>query len=133
MRREDWPEILMDHIEAAKTRPFSWGKMDCALFAADIVRALTGEDYAAEFRGRYSTSRGAATALTRYGKGTLRKTLEAKFGAPLPPLMARRGDLVMLKSPQAAGICIGDRAAFAGPDGITFRPLAECDCCWRID
>jgi hypothetical protein len=51
-RYEDWPQRLVAAIEAARGRPFSWGAMDCCLFAADVVLAMTGVDYAAGFRGR---------------------------------------------------------------------------------
>ena len=57
------PEIL----ERYRNAPFEWGECDCCLFAADVVRDLTGVDYAAEFRGRYSTKIGAARLIKPHG------------------------------------------------------------------
>ena len=53
MRVEGWEKILHDTLETMKERPFVWGTFDCCLFAADIVQALTGVDYAAGYRGTY--------------------------------------------------------------------------------
>lgn len=139
MRVENWPQVLLAEIEKAESKPFSWGGRngghDCCLFAADVVKALTGTDYAAPFRGRYTTERGAKRALTIYGAGTIPATLEKILGPAQPPLMARRGDVVVANTPlgPAAGICLGTVAAFAGPSGLSRLPLSACTACWRID
>jgi len=132
MRREDWPEVLHAEIEAARDKPFVWGACDCCLWAADVVKALTGMDYAAEFRGRYSTARGAVRALKRYGKGTLDATMDALLPRRPFPM---RGDVVMaiVDGQQALGICVDVRAAFKAPQGLTFLPLSEIAAAWAVD
>src|SRR3990167_1641823 len=128
-----WPRRLDDAIEAARERPFSWGSRDCALFAADVVKARTGEDLAASFRGRYS-SRAEAVALLG-ARGGLEALVGATLGPALPTaLLARRGDVVMAKTEEgpAVGVCCGAKAAFAGPQGLTFLPLAAWAAAWRI-
>ena len=131
MRQSAWPEIMAECIEAASCRPFVWGADDCCLFAADVVLAMTGEDYAAEFRGKYSTARGALSALKKYGKGDIEKTLDSKFDRRGFPM---RGDVVMavIDGQQALGICVGTQAAFKGPDGVSFLPLAGL-IAWAVD
>ena len=49
---EKRPEILNQHIDAARGKPFKRGSHDCCMWAADVVVALTGIDYAEDFRGR---------------------------------------------------------------------------------
>jgi len=53
--------------DAAAARPFFYGRFDCALFAADWGRELTGLDGAADLRGRYRTALGCARVLKREG------------------------------------------------------------------
>lgn len=57
----------------AVTAPMQWGRDDCALWCADIVKSALGYDAAARFRGRYRTRIGARRVLGRHGlPGALR-------------------------------------------------------------
>lgn len=132
-RFPDWPRRLDVAIEAARRRPFCYGTVDCALFAADVVLALTGVDLAESFRGRYS-SRSEAVALLG-ARGGLEAVVHEALGEPLPtPLLARRGDVLMVKTPEgpALGICDGIRGQFAGPQGLAARPMSEWEKAWRV-
>lgn len=135
MRKQDWPEIMAAAIAAARGRAFAWGSHDCCLFAADVVRAMTGVDHAAPFRGRYSTARGAAMALKRYAGGGLLAAVTRLLGDPVPGVQARRGDVVYAETAlgPAIGICIGPAACFAAPAGLACLPLSACLHAWRID
>lgn len=135
MRREDWPEELARMLREASSRPFAWGEHDCCLFAADVVQAITGEDHAAEFRGRYTTAAGAARALKRYGAGNLVATIDAKLPR-IAPALARRGDVVCKEFEDvgpALGICVGIQSAFASHTGIAMHNTLDCDHAWRIE
>src|SRR5690606_24088577 len=101
MRLEGWEIAFFELIRDARTRPFAWGDHDCCLFAADVIRALTGVDVAADLRGRYSTAIGAKRVITREG-GSLDALAEARFPAlgitELPAAAyAQRGDILRLK------------------------------------
>jgi hypothetical protein len=117
MRRlPDWEVRLHAYIEACAGAVFAWGELDCALFSAGAVLAMTGTDPAASFRGRYSTAVGSARALRRYGAGTLEATIDAGF-VEKPLAFAGRGDLVMIDG--AVGVCLGADALFIGEaDGL---------------
>lgn len=134
MRRfEDWPRRLAAAIEAARTRPFTWGRHDCALWAADWVLACTGEDLAAGFRGRYAT-RAQAVALLG-ARGGLEAVVTSALGAPLAtPRLARRGDVVSVTTDEgpALGVCDGPRAWFVGPHGLIAKPMAAWTTAWRV-
>jgi len=132
-REPDWPERLMAEIARHEGERFAWGRFDCALFACNVVNAMTGEDPAKEFRGRYRSERGARRALRVHGKGTLYATACHAFGRPIPPALAQRGDVVYLDRRHggpALGICTGGMAAFAG-DGVVYRPMSDIRCAWR--
>lgn len=132
-RFEDWPRRLAAAIEAARGRPFCWGTHDCALFAADVGEALTGKDFAAEFRGRYTT-RAAAVALLG-ALGGLEAVVTAALGAPRPlPTLAQRGDVVTVDTEDgpALGICNGAQAVCAGPEGLQLAPMSMWRKAWEV-
>lgn len=144
MRRfDDWPERLAGFLQAAAGRPFVWGHSDCCLFACDAVRAMTGEDPAAPFRGRYRSKAGAFAAMRAFvgaggGQGLIADTAE-RIARDLDcrevgPLEAQRGDVVLTdQGPwQALGICAGARVAIAGLAGVEYQPLANAVRAWRI-
>lgn len=132
-RLPDWEARLHDYLDAHAGAVFVWGKLDCALFAAGAVAAQTGVDFAAPFRGRYSTAIGSARALTRFGEGTLQATIAARFSS-MPIGYARRGDLVMVGN--MAGVCIGATAVFVGEEdgnsGLVRFARAEWSTAWKV-
>ena len=132
-RFEDWPQRLDAAIRAAKGRPFSWGDHDCTLFAANVVRELTGEDPAAMYRGTYSNKEEADTAIVE--AGSLETLVIAALGEPISPKLAQRGDVVMIETEEdgeALGICLDHRAAFAAPVGVTLLKMSRCSKAWRV-
>lgn len=54
-RHPDWTNQLLAYLAASARRPFELGQHDCALFAAGAVAAMTGVDFAADWRGKYKT------------------------------------------------------------------------------
>ena len=133
MRRADWEARLHDYLAALSGAVFDWGTLDCALFAAGAVEAMTGSDPAASYRGHYSTAGGATRALKRYGAGTLEATIDAGF-APRPIGFARRGDLVMVDG--MVGVCIGADAVFIGEQdgeaGLVRFARPSWSKCWSV-
>ncbi|SFK78245.1 DUF6950 family protein [Shimia haliotis] len=134
MRRPDWQNRLAGAIEAARETPFSWGTHDCATWAFDLRRDLTGgEDIAALWRGRYRTALGAHRIMKRLGWGSLEAAGRDLLGTPLPSvLQAGRGDQVLGGSGPAYGVCVGAKVAFVAPDGLVFISLSDCSLAWRV-
>lgn len=140
-RFNNWPEILLSEIKAARNRPFKYDTHDCLIWPAIVIRAMTGVDLAKGMRG-YKTREEAAAVLREKGEGTLTKTLDAimkKHGCPrIPAPMCGRGDLVVAlmqtdagKKERVGGICLGATAAFAS-DGIIFLSMADIIRGWKI-
>ncbi|PCI62051.1 MAG: hypothetical protein COB35_05050 [Gammaproteobacteria bacterium] len=125
---------LFAFIEQHKNTPFAWGKFDCCLFAADAITLLTGNDPAAEFRGKYSTALGAKRVLKRYGNGDLVNTLIAKLGEPKAVLCVNRGDAVLINNNNdpAVGICLGNFVAVVTTDGLKTVALNKITLAWEV-
>ncbi len=134
MRHNDWPSRLNQYIKQHLNTPFKWGEFDCCLFPADAILAMTGVDYAAEFRGHYSTALGAKRALVKYGQGDIQQTITAKFGPMQPRLLAGRGDLVLIDTPfgTALGIVWAGKIWAPEESGLVTLPMRSALGCWEV-
>lgn len=121
MRRADWPERLAGLIDERRRTPFAWGAQDCALFAADAVQAITGDDPAKHFRG-YDDEREALRIVKDAGGMRGLVDLPEK-----PKGFAQRGDVVLaeIDGRETFGVCIGSQYVAPGVDGLVFRPMTE--------
>lgn len=125
MKVEQWEEKLNEYLVANRDRAFAWGEWDCCVFAAGAVKAITGDDYMQEFRGKYDDAESANEALTVIGAGDLYRTLVRKFGPAKAPLKGRKGDVALIEG-GALGIVVGSKAICLGPEGggaLAFVPL----------
>jgi hypothetical protein len=114
MRLEDWESRFGALIEQRMFDVHEFGRNDCALFGADVILALTGEDPGAPFRGAYDDAIGAASALRTLGAGTITRTFDM-FLKRVPVALAKRGDLAMHDN--NIGAVIGNEALFIGEAG----------------
>jgi hypothetical protein len=129
-----WERHLAEAIEAARDRPFRWGRHDCATFAFDLRREIAGgHDVAALWRGRYTTARGALRVMRRLGWSSLEAAGRDLLGEPLPSVhLAQRGDLVLADSGLGFGVCLGARAAGIAPSGLVLVSITVCALAWRV-
>lgn len=131
-KQHNWQTKLATYITQNQERPFEWGDFDCCLFAADCVQAMTGEDPAADFRGRYKTKLGAAKALKRIGAGDLESTLDKILGEPIKE-HAQKGDICLVETEEgpAAGVIYSRVIWVPGPaalQALKQQPIKV----WRI-
>lgn len=132
-RHDNWPRILEDFIESRRKTTFTWGVNDCCIFAANAVRLLTGQDFAADLRGTYKTKLGAARVLKKHGgiEGIMARTALSEQAVEF----AQRGDVVQLGEGHKAtlGVCVGSAAAFVNSiGGLVLCPLNACSRAWRV-
>ncbi len=136
-RRATWPEELDSFIRDAAGKRFAWGRWDCFLFAAEGVRRLGGPNIAAGIKGTYNDAAGAAEAIAAWGQD-LEDGLTARCAAldmqEIPPALARRGDLVVLRLPggPTAGLCGGSTAWATGPSGVVSVPMSLASKAWAV-
>lgn len=133
-RKEDWPARLNAAIDAARCRPFEWGVSDCALFAADVIEAMTGEDFGRPYRGTYNTSLGSLRAIRERGHDSIRDLMTSIFGQSWPPGLLQRGDIALWNNGHGdtLGIVVGIHIAAQGEAGVEFMPMHTCLTGWRI-
>ncbi len=135
-RNEGWEKRLAELVQARMSMPFCWGTFDCVLFAADVVQALTGEDLAAAFRGRYSTELGARRKMLHmFGADVQSVVMRYRFPEILPAA-ARRGDLGVFDGSggQTVAVCLGRDwyAPDASGVGLGAHARAEIKRAWRV-
>lgn len=120
--RENFDIIMSQFLERVRHKPFQWGVWDCCIFTADAVKEITGIDYMAEFRGKYSNKEQAIKILGT----TLKETLIKKFGPHKK--VGSRGDVAFKfeKDGPAIGICFGEGSIFVCENGLEIIHSSEC-------
>lgn len=133
MRRSTWEADLSAYLATMADAVFEYGEVDCALFAAGAVRAMTGEDPARAFRDKYNSMKTSLSALRKYGRGTLVDTIDDLFPEK-PVAFASRGDLVFYDG--SVGVCIGPVALFIGEEvgkpGLVRVPRRDWLKAWAV-
>lgn len=129
-RRPDWAEQLQRCVAQRLLLPFEWGRLDCALFAADCVYACTGVDPAAALRARYTSVRSARRYIARMG-GLPAIALAALRGEQ-QPAAARAGDvgLVLLAGQELLAVCTG--TAWLAPSRIGLQVVPVPVRAWKV-
>lgn len=127
MRFPDWQDRLAA-VVAQSRRPFAYGAHDCCLFAAACVKAITGTDYAADFRP-YDRRR-AAEIIGRHGG--LAGLMDALLGPRQPRNAAREGDIALVRPRrrEAVGVVVGTHVVLI--QGVR-APLSSARHVWRVD
>lgn len=130
-RDPHWQRLLAEYIDSVRHDRFAWGSHDCGMHVGGAIRAITGSDPAAEWRGKYDS---ALSARRLMGCGI--EDMPEKIG--LTPLVsvkfARVGDVVSF--PQGGhlclGVCHGVSSSFVGEKGLEFFPTSKCSKAWRV-
>lgn len=132
-RRPDWRQRLGEYVAAIAKSPFAPGSADCALFAADAVKAMTGSDPAADFRGHYTTLKGGFKQLQKAGFTDL-ADLVATHLTEIPVAMAQVGDIAVLSADgeAALGVVQGDRIYVRSMNGLATVPLLSAKRMFRL-
>jgi len=130
MRHHDWQLKFEAFVAARAHQPFEWGANDCALFAADCVRALTGLDVVPTHLRHYASAKEAYRVLNR--NGGLVGLATAALGPARPAKQAQIGDVVLTKAGRRdmLAVCNGRTALAPGPDGLVKVPFGSV--CWRV-
>lgn len=118
-RFPDWRTQLSEYLADTRGQGFRWGKLDCALFVAGAVEAMTGEDLARGWRG-YRTEAEGRRALDAKGFGS-HVDLVASLLTECHPSEAMPGDVV-LTDENALGILQGRLIYCMSPSGLTLLP-----------
>lgn len=142
-RQPDWEAALAALALRWQHSAYEAHRTSCLHFARDAILAITGIEPLARLGltiDDVTTPIGAARLLHRFG-GDAAAIITAVCGAPVPPLLARRGDLaaVPVEADAAAhggwsiGLVDGGRILLTAHDaGLTTRPVTEAHHAWRV-
>ena len=133
---DDQRRSVEAELQRRLMRPFAWGENDCCLFAADLIQVGIGRDFAAGFRGEYSSEEEAAKLLGEGGIEALMQCMAEDYAWPeVTPGAAQWGDVGIITKMQEMPIlcfCLGANVAFPGPNVMETRPRSICDRFWRV-
>lgn len=121
-RRSDWRAKLTGYVLSAEGQGFRPGKLDCALFCAGAVEAMTGFDGARGWRGYRTLSEGQKRLVKAGFNDWWDMIADREIGADRVGI----GDIALVPAGDelAAGICMGVDVVVVGPDG---RGLVRAD------
>ena len=131
MRLNNWQLHYSDFYNSRLILPFVWGSNDCALFAVDCVKALTGYDHGVKFRG-YTTARQAKHIVDRFGG--LYEIASKALGEPTTPAYAAVGDVVLIEIADSLCLGVSNGSVCIGPgkDGIISLANSAIQHVWKI-
>ena len=122
-RLKDWRQRLTTYMAAqARIRP-----KDCALWAAGAVEALTGDDPAADYRGKYDEIEDGLKLLRESGFESHVDLIAASL-VEIDAIEAQPGDIAVIDSPapEALGIVQGPGGIYVlSPFGVGLVPLSS--------
>lgn len=128
-------KYLTDAQEIYKETGLVYGQFDCCTFIAEWVEICTGEDLYEEYRDNY-TSADEGWALLAEIDGTLVDALTKRFGDPIHPAFAQKGDIVYSEDIDGCGICLVQgtqmKAIFLGVGGFTLHRVRDCTHAFRV-
>lgn len=131
----DWDRRMVTWLRAAIQTPFAWGQFDCALAAADAVKAQTGLDIARHWRGQYQCQLGAINTLLKRGYQDVYEAATGELGIEASHNKALyRGDIAgcVLNGQRALGVVWAGSLWLPEPEGLRPQPLSLAECGWRL-
>lgn len=132
-RLPDWRSRLNAYFAEVAPVDFRYGSNDCALFAAGAVRAMTGHDPAAAWRGSYTTLEGGLKRLRKAGLADHVAVVDSLL-LPVAPAFAQVGDLALLRDHegQGLGIVAGETVVCLSPRGLAHLPRDFVTAAWSV-
>lgn len=130
---DGWEIALAECMTSGLKVEHEWGSHDCVTFAADCVKAQTGEDPLGDLRGSYDSPLTAAKVIKGMGANSLGDAL-AKHLTEILPGDARRGDVVVCWSDDHDFVAVVERhtAVGPGPTGTVHIPLVQIKRAFKI-
>lgn len=134
-RQEGWEARLMHKLETVRELKFEWGKMDCVIWVADCIEAMTCVDMITNIRGTYHDKVSAYAVIHQLG-GSPDSTLAdcvSQYFEEINVRMAKRGDILMFN--KALGVCFGVYGVFLTDTHYSVHQTVFTDFCdkaWMV-
>lgn len=129
-------QAIMSRYEPAE---FRYGAMDCCLFVMNVIRDVTGVDYAEPWRGSYSNELGAFRIIKKHGG--LVNLLSTALGRQISPIWGvKPGDPVLIGPPfverdtiaEGVGIYDGSTLVYLTEKGLARALISAGRGCWHV-
>lgn len=122
-RKVDWLTAYHDVIEDIRRQPFDWSAHECASgLAARVVEAITGHDFAADYRGQYHDAASAYRVMRDAGFSDLADLAASCLPEYAHPVEAHIGDIVAVVTDttfrHALGVMNGERIVVLTEAGL---------------
>lgn len=93
---------------------------------------MTGSDWVSDLADCYWDKASAYSYIAE--QGGIEPAVTKRLGDPAPALLARRGDVCLVETPEGYGlaICVGASVVIPGESGLISKPLSEVIKAWRI-
>lgn len=130
-----WERHLIEYVQSVSRNSIETGVFDCALFAAGAVLAITGDDYAIDFRNKYRTYRHGKKMLKQLGFNDHVEYAASVLVELESPLFAQRGDIVVLEDQDgldAFGVVQGEYVYVPTVNGLNLVPLEQAKRAFRV-
>jgi len=141
-RLPEWEAALQTTMQRWQASEYQMHRTSCLHFAREIIMASIGGeplDALGVSVADVTTPIGAARLLHKFGDAAA--IITAVLGDPVPPLLARRGDLAAVFEDDAEasrgdwsiGVVEGSLIYLTAHDyGLTVRPLTDARHAWRV-
>lgn len=130
VRKDNWEALLNEFLETVFDKPLKPGKHDGVLFVGNAVKAMTGQDFVKDFRGKYSTCEDGHALIKKKGQGNLLAIVDGLLPR-VSKSMAQRGDVILLKNKNLA-LAFGLDALAVGDEGLVRVDRAEWQRAWKV-
>ena len=118
-------------INGMADAPFKYGKTDCYIFTARLVKEWHGIDHI-KTHDVYKSKKQAEEYMAKYGG--IEALITGMFGYSCPPENCKDGDVVTAFTSAgdiAVGFVFAGNGLFKGKQ-VTKMPLSDCRLGWRI-
>lgn len=132
-RKPDWKPRLVEYLAALGPIPFTYGSFDCAMFTSSAVEVMTGQDFTAPYRNRYTTIAQGVALLRKDGFRDHIDLVAAHF-EEIAPAFAQAGDIAVLDGADgpALGLAQGEFIYALLPTGLALVPLLSAQRVFRV-
>lgn len=132
MRVKNWDQLLDQHVNEWKSRPFAWGTSDCVQLTYTWLMKASLQPLPR--LPQYGTAVGAGRILKRLGG--FDQAIQMYLGqTSVAPLQAKRGDIGLLKGEDGAlalGLCVGDTFFVTSPTTPVFADRKYVLKAWHV-
>lgn len=133
-----WEDAARKVLAEKAVAPFGYGTHDCCITCADVVLAITGIDFAAEWRG-YASREEITEVYKEYrGARGLADHFAKQFNCPpVHPMKMQRCDALVVNTPTGYALGVRDMdepvALAPAPDvGFARLDLSAVLYAWRV-